>query len=316
MPKVSVIIPAYNAMAYLPQAVESVLKQTFTDFEVHIVDDGSSDDTANWASHLADARVSLITQSNQGAGAARNAGLKKAQGEYIAFLDADDFWEPTKLAEQVKRLDQNTEIGLVHTWVTLSNAESNLAEYVMKTEGEGHIWNRVVTYNPIKCGSTAMVRQQCFQDLGYFDASLKYSEDWDMWIRIARKYAFSVIHEPLTNYRIHPFNKSKNYDGQLKCVCQIIDKAFESPPPEYDHLKNRSYAKAHLHAAWRAFEAMAYQRARALLLQAIDYDKRLLLNGHYLHLLLKLSVIHQPLLKRPVELLISLRYGSLGRRNS
>ncbi|MGF1496384.1 MAG: glycosyltransferase family 2 protein [Elainellaceae cyanobacterium] len=316
MPKVSVVIPAYNAMPYLPQTVDSVLQQSFTDFEVLIVDDGSSDNTANWVAQITDPRVRLICQSNQGAGAARNTGVKNAQGDYIAFLDADDFWEPTKLAKQVQRLDQQPKVGLVHTWITLANPDGSLSDRTMQTNGEGHIWNQVVVYNPLKCGSTAMVRRQCFEELGYFDQSLKYSEDWDMWIRIARKYAFSVIHEPLTNYRIHPFNKSKNYEGQLQCFRQIIDKAFESPPPEYRHLKNCSYARAHLHAAWRAFASDAHERSHTLLNQAIGYDKRLLLNGNCLHLLLKLSAIRQPLLKFPIEFLIFLRYRLLGGKSS
>lgn len=316
MPKVSVIIPAYNAMPYLVQTVDSVFHQTFTDFEVLIVNDGSSDDTAGWAAQITDPRFKLISQPNQGAGAARNTGIKNAQGDYVAFLDADDFWEPSKLAKQVQRLDQKPEVGLVHTWITFANSDGSLGDLVVKTTGEGHIWDQVIIYNPLKCGSTAMVRLQCFEELGYFDQSLKYSEDWDMWIRIACRYAFSVIHEPLTHYRIHPFNKSKNYEGQLKCFCQIIDNAFETPLPKYSHLKNRSYARAHLHIAWRAFSSGAHERANTLLSQAISHDKRLLLNGNCLHLLLKLSAAHQPLLKLPIEFLISLRYRFLGEKSS
>lgn len=316
MPKVSVIVPAYNAVAYLPQTIDSVLQQTFTDYEVLIVDDGSSDGTADWAAQVSDPRVKLILQPNQGAGAARNTGIRNAQGDYVAFLDADDLWEPTKLAKQVGRLDQQPEVGLVHTWITFANPDGSLSDRTMQTSSEGHIWNQVVVYNPLKCGSTAMVRRRCFEELGYFDQSLKYSEDWDMWIRIARNYAFSVIAEPLTYYRIHPFNKSKNYEGQLQCFRQIIDKAFKSPPERYRYLKNRSYARAHLHAAWRAFSSNAHERANTLLYQAISYDKRLLLNGHCLHLLLKLSAIRQPLLKLPIELVISLRYRLLGGKSS
>ncbi|WP_228021335.1 glycosyltransferase family 2 protein [Vasconcelosia minhoensis] len=310
--KVSVVIPAYNAMSYLPQAVNSLLQQTFTDFEVLIVDDGSSDNTAVWASRLHDPRFKLISQPNQGAGAARNTGVKNAQGDYVAFLDADDFWAPTKLAKQVQRLDHQPEVGLVHTWITYANPDGSLSDRVMKTAGEGHIWTQVVVYNPLRCGSTPMVRRECFKEVGYFDLSLKYAEDWDMWIRIARKYAFAVIHEPLTYYRLHPFNKSKNYEGQLKSFCQILDKAFKSPPPQSSHLKSRCYARAHLHAAWRAYSSNAYERANTLMFQAIGYDKHLLLHGNCLHLLLKLSAIHLPLLKLPIEVLIFLRYRLLG----
>ena len=101
MSKVSVIIPAYNAMNYLPQTLKSVLQQTFTDFEILIINDGSSDDIVEWSSQISDSRVKLISQINQGVSAARNTGIRNAQGEYIAFIDADDLWEPTKLEKQV-----------------------------------------------------------------------------------------------------------------------------------------------------------------------------------------------------------------------
>ena len=104
MPKVSVIIPTYNAMTYLPETVESVLRQTYSNFELLIIDDGSSDQTVQWVSQLVDSRVRLISQENQGASVARNTGIAHAQGEYVAFLDADDLWEPTKLEQQVRCL--------------------------------------------------------------------------------------------------------------------------------------------------------------------------------------------------------------------
>lgn len=123
MPKVSVIIPAYNSITYLPATLDSVLRQTFADFEVFIVDDGSSDNTAAWGSQIQDRRVQLMTQANQGTCAARNTGIALAQGEYIAFLDADDLWHPTKLAKQVRYLDEHPEVGLVYTWTALIDPE-------------------------------------------------------------------------------------------------------------------------------------------------------------------------------------------------
>lgn len=102
MPKVSVVIPAYNAMSYLPETVASVLNQTFEDYEVIVVNDGSKDDIKIWIAQLADTRIKLISQENQGLSGARNTGIAHAQGEYVAFLDADDLWAPTKLEKQVQ----------------------------------------------------------------------------------------------------------------------------------------------------------------------------------------------------------------------
>src|SRR4028119_714252 len=128
MPKVSVIVPAYNAMAYLPETLQSVLTQTFNSFEVLIINDGSSDEIVEWASEIKDSRVKLISQENQGLSGARNTGIWSSQGEYLAFLDADDIWEPTKLEKQVQCLDQDLSIGLVSSWVSSINESGDILE--------------------------------------------------------------------------------------------------------------------------------------------------------------------------------------------
>src|SRR4028119_1857024 len=126
MPKVSVIIPAYNAMAYLPETLESVINQTFTDFEVLIINDGSPDGIVEWASEIKDSRVKLISQENQGLSGARNTGIWSSQGEYLAFLDADDIWEPTKLEKQVQCLDKNLDVGMVSSGISTIDPNGNL----------------------------------------------------------------------------------------------------------------------------------------------------------------------------------------------
>jgi glycosyltransferase involved in cell wall biosynthesis len=126
MPKVSVIIPAYNAMTYLPETLESVLNQTFTDFEVLIINDGSCDGVDEWASHIQDSRVRLISQANQGLPGARNTGIWHSKGEYLAFLDADDIWESSKLEKQVKCLDKNLNVGMVSSWISTIDPNGNL----------------------------------------------------------------------------------------------------------------------------------------------------------------------------------------------
>jgi glycosyltransferase involved in cell wall biosynthesis len=132
MPKVSVVIPAYNAMTYLPETVESVLKQTFTNFEVLIINDGSSDHIMQWVTQISDSRVRLISQENQGLPGARNTGIAQAQGEYVAFLDADDWWEPTKLEKQVRCFEERPGVGLVYTWTALIDASRQpMAEYLL-----------------------------------------------------------------------------------------------------------------------------------------------------------------------------------------
>lgn len=269
MPKVSIVIPSYNAMRYLPEAVNSVLRQTFTDFEVLIVDDGSSDHTVEWASQLTEPRVKLISQENKGAAGARNNGIANSQGEYVAFLDADDVWEATKLEKQVKCLDDNPSAGLVHTWIAFIDEQGKATGNVMATYGEGEVWKQVVEYNPVRCGSTTMVRRCCFDTVGVFDQNFSFAEDWEMWIRIASRYSFALIKEPLVYYRQHLNNKSKNYMAVLQTFRKIIDKSFQSVPSELLYLRSRADGRANLHAAWRALYCEDYVTAATLYQQAI-----------------------------------------------
>jgi glycosyltransferase involved in cell wall biosynthesis len=238
MPKVSVIIPAYNAMAYLPWTLESVLKQTFTDFEVLIINDGSSDGIVEWASQRQDARVRLISQENQGLSGARNTGIWYSQGEYLAFLDADDIWEPTKLEKQVLCLDQDLSIGLVSSWISSINEYGDILEvhHVPKSVGI-ELKRELFTYNLILSGSTPLVRRCCFEKVGFFECSLSGAADWDMWLRIAQHYLISVVQEPLVRYRRHSNSMSKNLRAMLQDVDRVMHRAFELPLPEVKHLK-------------------------------------------------------------------------------
>lgn len=287
MPNVSVVITAYNSMTYLPETVESVLRQTFTDFEVLIIDDGSSDHIVQWASGLVDPRVRLISQKNQGVGAARSTGIAHAQGEYVAFLDGDDLWEPTKLEKQVRCFQENPEIGLVHTWLAGIDQHSKPTGRVIGSQIEGDVWQRIIERNMVAC-SSAMVRRCCFETIGVFDRNLRFAEDWDMWIRLAARYHFAVIKEPLVGYREHPNSKSKKYATRLQDFRTIIEKAFESAPFELLYLRNRSYGHINLCIAWKCLQGseVDYKSANYFRHQAILHYPQLRYSREYIRLTL------------------------------
>ena len=292
MPNVSVVIPAYNAMNYLPETVESVLRQSFTDFEVLIIDDGSSDHIVQWASQIADHRVRLISQENQGVSAARNTGITQAHGEYIAFLDADDLWELTKLEKQVRCLDNNPTVGLVHTWMLLVDEQGKSTGRVMKSNGEGDIWKQLVERNIIACPSV-IVRRCCFEAVGIFDINLRSIEDWDMWLRIASRYPFAVIKEPLAYYRQLPGSLSKNCQVMEQAFHRVIEKAFHSAPSELLYLKNRSYGYANLCLAWKALQSHErdYKLALHFQQQAISHYPQLRFSWEYIRLSLAIATL-------------------------
>jgi glycosyltransferase involved in cell wall biosynthesis len=284
MPKVSVIIPAYNVMAYLPETLESVLRQTFTDFEVLLINDGSTDGIIPWASQIKDRRVKLISQKNQGVSEARNTGIAHAQGEYIAFLDADDLWEPTKLEKQARLLDSNPAVGLVDTWVVLANEQGIPTDQVRISKAEGDVWKQIAEENLLTCGSTPMIRHCCFETVGVFNPNLRNGEDWDMWIRIASRYNFAVVKEPLVRYRQHPNNMSKNCQGMLPDLRTVIERTFQSAPSELLYLKNRAYGRANLYTAWRALETKDYKGAIHFRRQAAAYYPQLGYSESYIRL--------------------------------
>ena len=225
-PNVSVIIPAYNAIAYLPETLASVQQQSLQDFEVLVIDDGSTDGTADWVNSLSDRSIQLITQKNGGCASARNCGIQAAKGDYIAFLDADDIWEPSKLEKQAHILETSATVGVVNTWISNIDSQGQPIGNLGTPDAEGRVWAQVIEENPIMCGSAPMVRRQCFDAVGLFDQSLRSAEDWDMWIRLAKKYEFAVVKEPLVRYRIHPKSKSHNLQLHLQSRLSVIEKAF------------------------------------------------------------------------------------------
>ncbi|MEM9907315.1 MAG: glycosyltransferase family A protein [Cyanobacteria bacterium P01_D01_bin.44] len=310
MPKVSVIIPAYNSMAFLPETLDSVLTQTFADFEVLIVNDGSTDQLVEWASGLSDHRVRLINQANQGCAIARNTGILSSRGAYIAFLDADDIWEPTKLEKQVAILESSPNIGLVNTWISNIDAQGDRVGKLSGSDAEGYVWESVIEDNPIMCGSIPMIRRQCFERVGLFDQSLRSAEDWDMWIRIAEKYEFAVVKGPLVRYRVHAHSKSHNLQLHLQSRLKVIEKAFQKKVPNRAIQKDKVYGHVFLSVAYRALQKHDFETALDLKKQALKYYPNLFYSKVF-HRLGVILLLRRRLGDRRYEqLLKALRYAA------
>jgi glycosyltransferase involved in cell wall biosynthesis len=279
-------------MKYLPETVESVLKQTLTDFEVLIINDGSSDGIVEWASQIIDSRVRLISQENQGTATARNKGIVESKGEYIAFLDADDIWEPTKLEKQVQCLDNNPLVGLVDAWTAFIEENGNSTGLVMKHDTEGDVYKEVVETcdSTVCCGSSPMIRRSCFDTVGLFDRE-SYIEDVDMWIRIAIRYHYAVVKEPLVKYRMHPNNKSKDCQSMFRGFRQLIEKTYKSLPTEILYLRPRSYGRLYVFLAWRSIDTKDYQQAFYYSKQAFAIYPQLLFHPWFTRLNIAIAVL-------------------------
>lgn len=299
MTKVSVIIPAYNAMRYLPETIDSLLAQTFKDFEVIIVDDGSTDNIKAWFEQVSDCRLVLLSQDNQGQSKARNFGIERSQGEYIAFLDADDLWAPSKLEKQVAALEINPTVGVAYTWVSGIDSNGVSRGRTIKNFAEGEVWKDLVVHNILECGSTPLIRRSCFEKVGIFDEKLPPCEDLDLWLRIARHFNYLVIKEPLVYYRQHAGSSSKNWQLAEKSYLTMLEKAFDNPPPEIAatelaSLKAQAYAMAYLRfLAWSALQSQTkdYRTALAFLQKARRYHPSVVFDKDYFRLRLAIFIV-------------------------
>ena len=154
MPQITVVIPVHNGMEYLPQTLETVLAQTFRDLEILIVNDGSTDNIIKWSHTLEDSRIRLISQPHQGISIARNRGISQARGNYIAFLDSHDLWQPTKLAKQLAVFKANPQVGLVYTWTTVIDFKNRSLERFLTSRVEGDVWKKLLVADAVGNGTT------------------------------------------------------------------------------------------------------------------------------------------------------------------
>ena len=226
MPNVSVVIPAYNAKGFIADAVRSVVDQTYRDFEVIVVDDGSTDGTVTELAAFGD-RVRVHQQANQGVAAARNAGAAMARGGWIAFLDADDLWLPHKLERQLAA----GAAPMTFTDRLNIGARGDLPEVqseVTRMHG-GDVFTLLLGEGNFITNTSVMMRRALFETMGGFYTGLNGTEDWDLWIRIAERHEIGFVDEPLVRYRFHPGGLSRNFAKMGRERLQVIARALDLP---------------------------------------------------------------------------------------
>ena len=228
IPLISVVMPAFNAERYICESIESVLNQSYENIELIVINDGSTDNTAQAVAHLMHAIIYIETE-NKGVSAARNLGIQQAKGEWIAFLDADDIWLPNKLQSQLDGLDEcswsYTDSFYLGDHYTAKTKRSDLSPLLA-----GDIFEALLTENIITT-SSVIVRKSLIQDLGGFDESLAALEDWKLWLDIAKEHAISYIDQPLLMYRVYPGSTSRKARKMLPLHELIIAHATKSLGP-------------------------------------------------------------------------------------
>jgi glycosyltransferase involved in cell wall biosynthesis len=230
-PAVSVVIPTHNRRGLLPIAIRSVLVQTFQDFEVLVVDDASTDATIDLRREFCDSRLRWLQHDTpRGGAAARNTGIVHSRGEYIAFLDDDDEWYPTKLARQMDViLNSPRQVGAVYTGYRIVDRASGAVRERITPSRRGDLHADLLASNPIGGASSVLVRRACLDKVGLFDERLPSLQDRDLWIRIARQFHFDYVEEPLLNYCAHPTRVWTDLEALTTGLERMLEKYGSSP---------------------------------------------------------------------------------------
>ena len=221
---VSVVIPVFNSEQYITECIDSVLGQSFQDFEIIIINDGSTDNTVDIVSKYKNDQIKLFHQKNSGSAAARNFGVEQASGNWIAFIDADDIWLPDKLKKQ---LDHCSDHAWSHTDLYFHG--DIYPKYTKTTKftskHSGLILKNLLVENSIGT-SSVIIKKEIFQETGGFNTELRALQDWDLWLRIAEKHPVCYFDEPLVYYRVHSSSVSRNVRKTLPYHLCLINRAF------------------------------------------------------------------------------------------
>lgn len=269
---ISVIIPAFNAGKYIARTLESVRRQSHDTLEIIVIDDGSVDDTVSAVEAVmaTDRRISLLRSPRRGVSHARNLGIARSRGKFIAPLDADDLWTRDKLERQLEILRKAPpETGVVYCWAAGINDDENIVLPVWNaSRASGDVLRDIVKSGILSCGSTPLIRKEYIDLVGGYDEELHLAEDWKFYTELAGVCRFEVIPECLTGYRIRDDSSSlavEPMEHALEaCTRWIRSKWPELPQAVLDKRESR----LNLYLAFMAIRAGKYARVPAYLARA------------------------------------------------
>lgn len=245
--KISVIMPCHNGERFLRSAVESVLRQSYDNFEIIFINDGSTDATEKIVCSFSDSRLKYFYQNKRGVSRARNYGIKLSNGEFIALLDSDDLWSVEKLELLVKRINRGKETYFLHSSYYVINEKDDIIGKIKLTQTSDILRRLLLEGNIIGPPSGVLVKREVFESVGGFDPLLSTAADWDMWIRIASRYPVGYIDEPLFKYRKHSSNMHYDIETQERDSRKILHKSFDNYFLKGEYSKIRSLAFSNLY---------------------------------------------------------------------
>jgi glycosyltransferase involved in cell wall biosynthesis len=293
-PLISVVIPLYNGEKTLPQTVDSIRGQSLADFEIIVIDDGSTDGALDYLESVHDPRLHIFRYANGGLAAARNRGIERARGEFISFIDSDDLWTQDKLALQLQALRRNPEAALSYSWTVFIDEHGDfLFAKDPSSCREGDVYADLLRECFVASGSNILVRKDCAVAVGGFDTALNAAQDWEFCLRVAARWPFAVVPRYQILYRISEQAMSANADRCEEACLGISNRAFAARPRPLAE-RGESLANVKQYAAFlyltRASGPEAWKEAGQKLAECIRLDPRSLLTWKLWHLLFAWSL--------------------------
>ncbi len=303
MPKISVVIPVYNGEKTIQETIESVLAQTFTDFELIIIDDGSSDRTVEIIEEIIkkaikenlDQRIRLHSFPNKGLSATRNRGIRRSKGDYIAFIDADDLWTPDKLTAQYLALQNTPTAAIAYSGTSRIDEQSKILYNIPLANLRGNVYNYLLLRDIVGSGSNPLIKRQALLDRGDFDESLWAAEDWDMWIKLSSKYEFIDVPLHQILYRQSPRSMSSQISRQERETLKVINNAFVQAPVNLQYLKSYSLINVYICLTFKCLEESPNQQKGR---KGLDL---------FIKLFIKSLTSHQAIIWRPITWKVFIR---------
>ncbi|VXD23286.1 glycosyltransferase [Planktothrix paucivesiculata] len=254
MTLISVIIPVYNGEKTIKETILSVLNQTFKDWELIIINDGSTDSTMEIIAQIQNSRIRVFNCENAGLAKSRNRGIDHAQGEFISFLDSDDLWTTDKLETQFQALKKHPEAAVAYSWTDYIDQSNQFLHSGRHITKHGNVYSELLVCNFLENGSNALIRKQVFAHVGQFDTSLTAGEDWDMWFRLAAVYPFVGVPAVQVLYRVSATSMSAKIKNQEKECLKVLKNAFQKVPELSPSLKKKSLANLYKYLMCKSIE--------------------------------------------------------------
>ena len=316
MPKVSVIIPTYNSSRTISETLQSVFRQTYSDFEVLLINDGSTDNLMEVLKGFQDSRLQILDYENGGLSVARNRGIDQASGEYLIFLDADDLWTSDKLETHVNALDEarkiNSRAGIVYSWSYFLDDETQSCFINQPEPYEGDILAKILESNFITNGSNPMIIREAIDSVGYFNPDFQGAADWEYWIRLARQWDYLLVPQRQIFYRQSRQSMSSNIDHMESDQLRLLQITFPTLPDDLQSIQATTRSYIYLYSAQLYFTRFPgltrYYKIPQKLLQSLLSDPKIFITSGYREFIIRW--LFQYLIKSPVKVVS--RHFNLG----